>query len=138
MTGRGTETTPKCNGFGFYPATDISMKYGLRCLKTHQFSAYEHQIVRIAKFSVGEYKQLPVNFVHRCDLPTSMSIDEFEIRYRESMREVLDQLQYAVMLSAQLQDTVSTIGSSLQTLNHTTEQFITQQRDATESAPARN
>ncbi|MEO1592602.1 MAG: hypothetical protein AAFU71_15110 [Cyanobacteria bacterium J06632_22] len=67
-----------------------------------------------------------------------MSIDEFEIRYRESMREVLDQLQYAVMLSAQLQDTVSTIGSSLQTLNHTTEQFITQQRDATESAPARN
>ncbi len=67
-----------------------------------------------------------------------MTIDEFEIRYRESMREVLDQLQYAVMLSAQLQETVGTIGSSLQTLNHTTEQFITQQRDAAESATSRN
>ncbi|MEO0540915.1 MAG: hypothetical protein AAFZ80_08620 [Cyanobacteria bacterium P01_A01_bin.105] len=67
-----------------------------------------------------------------------MSIDEFELRYRESMREVLDQLQYAVMLSSQLQETVSTIGSSLQNLNQTTEQFITQQRDASESTTSRS
>ncbi|MEL6136098.1 MAG: hypothetical protein AAFQ61_11560 [Cyanobacteria bacterium J06626_23] len=68
-----------------------------------------------------------------------MSIDEFELRYRESMREVLDQLQYAVMLSAQLQETVSTIGTSLHTLNQTTERFIADQRDLSEpSASARN
>lgn len=57
-----------------------------------------------------------------------MSIDEFEVRYRESMRNVLDQLQYVVMLSAQLQESMTHIGASLEGLNHTTEQFLAEQR----------
>jgi hypothetical protein len=57
-----------------------------------------------------------------------MSISEFEVRYRESMRDVLDQLQYVMLLSAQLQESMTQIGASLQDLNQTTEQFLTQQR----------
>jgi uncharacterized iron-regulated protein len=65
-----------------------------------------------------------------------MSIDEFEIHYRESMREVLDQLQSVVMLSAQLQEKVADIGLSLEQLNQATEQFLDQQRGVTNGATA--
>ena len=59
-----------------------------------------------------------------------MNLDEFEMHYRESMREVLDELQYVVMLSAQLQEKMLHLGTSLQNLNQTTEVFIRQQRSS--------
>jgi uncharacterized protein YoxC len=61
-----------------------------------------------------------------------MSTDEFELHYRETMRDVLDQLQYIVMMSSQLQDAITKIGTSVQTLNQTTEQFLNQQRGRVE------
>jgi hypothetical protein len=67
-----------------------------------------------------------------------MSTDEFELHYRETMRDVLDQLQYIVMMSSQLQDAIANIGSSIQSLNQTTEQFLSQQRGVAEpSLPSR-
>ncbi|NEP15543.1 MAG: hypothetical protein F6J97_01425 [Leptolyngbya sp. SIO4C1] len=63
-----------------------------------------------------------------------MTLNEFELRYRESIREALDQLQYMTLLSAQMRDTVALVGDSLQSLNQTTEQFIDEQRRSTEAA----
>ncbi|MEO0455172.1 MAG: hypothetical protein AAF152_01135 [Cyanobacteria bacterium P01_A01_bin.114] len=57
-----------------------------------------------------------------------MTIDEFELRYRESMQEVRNQLQYITLLSSQMQDTVTGVSDTLQLFNQTTEQFIAEQR----------
>ncbi|MEM8809538.1 MAG: hypothetical protein AAF921_28475 [Cyanobacteria bacterium P01_D01_bin.44] len=62
-----------------------------------------------------------------------MTIDEFELRYRESMREMRDQLQYIALLSAQMQDTVTGVSNALQLLNETTEQFLAEQRRSPDS-----
>lgn len=57
-----------------------------------------------------------------------MSLDEFEKYYREAMGKALNQLQRVTLLSNNLQDSVEEISASLQQLNRTTEEFITDQR----------
>ncbi|MBD2771234.1 hypothetical protein [Iningainema tapete] len=57
-----------------------------------------------------------------------MSIEEFEMRYRNAMDETLNELQTAVLLFAQVQNQITRIGSSLQTLSHSVEDFISQQK----------
>ncbi|MEM9164761.1 MAG: hypothetical protein AAGC54_17050 [Cyanobacteria bacterium P01_F01_bin.4] len=67
-----------------------------------------------------------------------MTIDEFELRYRESMREVLDQLQYMAMLSSQMRDTVTGVGDALQLVNQTTEEFLAEQRRSSDNQADEN
>ena len=57
-----------------------------------------------------------------------MSLDEFEKYYREAMSEALNQLQRVTLLSANLQDSVNEISTSLQKLNRTTDDYIQTQR----------
>ncbi|MEO0433225.1 MAG: hypothetical protein AAF151_16180 [Cyanobacteria bacterium J06656_5] len=57
-----------------------------------------------------------------------MSLDEFEKYYREAMSQALNQLQRVTLLSANLQESVDEISTSLQQLNRTTEDFISDQR----------
>ncbi|MEM7064400.1 MAG: hypothetical protein AAF572_14695 [Cyanobacteria bacterium P01_B01_bin.77] len=61
-----------------------------------------------------------------------MSLDEFEQYYRESMSKALNQLQRMTLLSANLQETVDELNTSLQTLNQTTEEFLSDQRQNSE------
>lgn len=58
-----------------------------------------------------------------------MNLDEFELQYRNSIDETLNQLQAAVLLLAQLENRITVIGQDLQTLSQTVEEFIGQQRD---------
>ncbi|MEL7508908.1 MAG: hypothetical protein AAFN42_16375 [Cyanobacteria bacterium J06554_1] len=55
-------------------------------------------------------------------------MDEFEKYYREAMSQALNQLQRVTLLSANLQESVEEISTSLQQLNRTTEEFISDQR----------
>lgn len=63
-----------------------------------------------------------------------MSIDEFELHYRESMRDVLAQLQSVVLLSAQLDEKIAHMGSALHQLNESTEQFLKNQKSLADEA----
>ncbi len=58
-----------------------------------------------------------------------MNLDEFELQYRNSIDETLNQLQAAVLLLAQLENRITVIGQDLQTLSQTVEEFVGQQRD---------
>ncbi|MEH2127790.1 hypothetical protein [Nostoc sp.] len=57
-----------------------------------------------------------------------MNLQDFEIQYREAMAETLNELQTAVLLLAQVQQKISTIGSSVQTLSEYVEEFIADQK----------
>ncbi|NEQ52208.1 MAG: hypothetical protein F6K11_19055 [Leptolyngbya sp. SIO3F4] len=57
-----------------------------------------------------------------------MSPDEFEKYYRQAMSEALNQLQRVTLLSANLQESVDEISTSLQKLNRVTDEFIRDQR----------
>ncbi|WP_191757944.1 hypothetical protein [Komarekiella delphini-convector] len=57
-----------------------------------------------------------------------MNLQDFESQYRESMSEMLNELQTAVLLLAQLQLKISKIGSSVQNMSETIEEFITQNK----------
>ncbi|MGD1854907.1 MAG: hypothetical protein ACFB2W_11725 [Leptolyngbyaceae cyanobacterium] len=57
-----------------------------------------------------------------------MSINEFEKYYREAMSDALNQLQRVTLLSANLQESVEEISTSLQRLNHTTDEYMRSQR----------
>ena len=61
-----------------------------------------------------------------------MSLGEFEKHYRETMSDALNQLQRAMLLSSNLQETLEEISVSLQKLNQTTEDFINDQRQNSE------
>ncbi|MEH2022041.1 hypothetical protein [Nostoc sp.] len=56
-----------------------------------------------------------------------MNLQEFEAQYREAMAETLNELQTAVLLLAQVQQKISNIGSSIQTLSERVEDFIANQ-----------
>lgn len=53
---------------------------------------------------------------------------EFEIRYQEQMREILNRLQSAMAASSHLESSVADIGDSLQRLSREVEQFLASQR----------
>ncbi|MEH2233319.1 MAG: hypothetical protein V7K71_27395 [Nostoc sp.] len=57
-----------------------------------------------------------------------MNLQDFEIQYREAMAETLNELQTAVLLLAQVQQKISTIGSSVQSLSESVEEFIAEQK----------
>ncbi|MGV0104800.1 hypothetical protein [Nostoc sp. DSM 114167] len=57
-----------------------------------------------------------------------MNLQDFEIQYREAMAETLNELQTAVLLLAQVQHKISTIGSSVQSLSECVEEFIAEQK----------
>ena len=57
-----------------------------------------------------------------------MNLQEFENQYRNAMDESLNQLQTAVLLLAQLETRIATVGQDLQNLSLTVEEFVTEQR----------
>ncbi|MBN3893513.1 MAG: hypothetical protein HWQ43_31860 [Nostoc sp. JL31] len=57
-----------------------------------------------------------------------MNLQDFEIQYREAMAETLNELQTAVLLLAQVQQKISKIGSSVQTISECVEEFIADQK----------
>ncbi|MGJ5629604.1 hypothetical protein [Nostoc sp. CALU 1950] len=57
-----------------------------------------------------------------------MNLQDFEAQYREAMAETLNELQTAVLLLAQVQQKISTIGSSVQNLSERVEEFIANQK----------
>ncbi|PHM05953.1 hypothetical protein [Nostoc sp. 'Peltigera malacea cyanobiont' DB3992] len=57
-----------------------------------------------------------------------MNLQDFEIQYREAMAETLNEMQTAVLLLAQVQQKISTIGNSVQSLSECVEEFIADQK----------
>ncbi|MEH2061856.1 MAG: hypothetical protein V7K50_06200 [Nostoc sp.] len=57
-----------------------------------------------------------------------MNLQDFESQYREAMAETLNELQTAVLLLAQVQQKISKIGGSVQTLSERVEEFIADQK----------
>jgi len=55
-------------------------------------------------------------------------IDRFEARYREQVRDILDRLQQAGLVSSQLEAAIARIGESVQHLSQDVEQFLAEQR----------
>ncbi len=58
-----------------------------------------------------------------------MSLQDFESQYHEAMSEILNELQTAVLLLAQLQLKISKIGSSVQNISETVEEFIAETKE---------
>ncbi len=57
-----------------------------------------------------------------------MNVQEFETYYRQNIEQTLTQLQTVVLLLAQLENRITTIGQDLHTLSQTVEEFVTQER----------
>ncbi len=57
-----------------------------------------------------------------------MNIEEFENNYRRTIDESLNELQTVVLLTAHLQNRITSIGQSLQNLSQTVEEFIAEQK----------
>lgn len=57
-----------------------------------------------------------------------MDLQQFESQYRSAMAETLNELQTAVLLLAQVQRKIDLIGSSLQGLSQSVEDYISQQK----------
>ncbi|BAZ42414.1 hypothetical protein NIES4101_83830 [Calothrix sp. NIES-4101] len=57
-----------------------------------------------------------------------MNLNEFESQYRDAMVETLNELQTAMLLLAQAQRKISQIGSSVQGLSQSVEEYINNQK----------
>lgn len=57
-----------------------------------------------------------------------MSSQEFESQYRDAMNETLNELQSAILLLAQAQRKISIIGSSVQNLSQSVEEYLINQK----------
>lgn len=57
-----------------------------------------------------------------------MDLQKFESQYRDAMAETLNELQTAVLLLAQVQRKIDLIGSSVQGLSQSVEDYISQQK----------
>jgi hypothetical protein len=57
-----------------------------------------------------------------------MNLEEFENYYRDTVEKILNDLQTAVLLAANLENRIIVIGQDLQNLSQTVEEFIIQQR----------
>lgn len=53
-----------------------------------------------------------------------MNSQDFESQYREAMNETLNELQSAILLLAQAQQKISIIGSSVQNLSESVEEYL--------------
>jgi len=61
-----------------------------------------------------------------------MDLDEFEVRYREQIKDILNRLQSAVAVSSQLELIVTDVGDAVQGLSRDVEQFLVDQRSSVE------
>jgi len=57
-----------------------------------------------------------------------MNVQDFEAQYREAIAETLNELQAAVLLLAEVQNKISSIGNSVQNLSQRVEEFIAEQK----------
>jgi hypothetical protein len=57
-----------------------------------------------------------------------MDPQEFEVRYREQIKNILNRLQSAMVVSSQLEHTIADIGEAVQILSRDVEQFLAEQR----------
>ncbi len=57
-----------------------------------------------------------------------MNLSEFETQSRDTLEQTLNQLQTAVLLVAQLEARIVTIGQDVQNLSQTVEDYVAQQR----------
>lgn len=57
-----------------------------------------------------------------------MDPQEFESRYREQIKDILNRLQSAMVVSSQLEHTIADIGEAVQILSRDVEQFLAEQR----------
>ncbi|MGB3201225.1 MAG: hypothetical protein WBA99_09995 [Nodosilinea sp.] len=57
-----------------------------------------------------------------------MDSQEFEARYREQIKDILNRLQSAMVVSSQLEHTIADIGDAVQSLSRDVEQFLAEQR----------
>ncbi|HEY9735964.1 MAG TPA: hypothetical protein V6D06_06765 [Trichocoleus sp.] len=58
----------------------------------------------------------------------------FKSRYREQVRDILTQLQSAMVVSAQLEVALANIGQSVQALSRDVEEFLSEESDQPPSA----
>lgn len=57
-----------------------------------------------------------------------MNSEDFESQYREAMNQTLNELQSAILLLAQAQRKISIIGSSVQNLSKSVEEYLISQK----------
>ena len=57
-----------------------------------------------------------------------MNSQDFESQYREAMNQTLNELQSAILLLAQAQQKISIIGSSVQNLSESVEEYLVNQK----------
>ncbi|MFQ4140029.1 hypothetical protein PGN35_027325 [Nodosilinea sp. PGN35] len=57
-----------------------------------------------------------------------MTPQEFEMLYREQIRDILNRLQSAVAASSQLEHTITDIGEAVQVLSRDVERFLAEQQ----------
>ncbi|MEM1392504.1 MAG: hypothetical protein AAF316_10585 [Cyanobacteria bacterium P01_A01_bin.80] len=57
-----------------------------------------------------------------------MNSQDFESQYRDAMNETLNELQSAILLLAQAQRKISIIGSSVQNLSQSVEEYLSNQK----------
>ncbi|MGG6239531.1 hypothetical protein ACQ4N7_12965 [Nodosilinea sp. AN01ver1] len=57
-----------------------------------------------------------------------MNPQEFEVRYREQIKDILNRLQSAMVVSSQLEHTIADIGEAVQILSRDVERFLAEQR----------
>jgi hypothetical protein len=56
-----------------------------------------------------------------------MNPKEFEVYYREEVRQILDRLQSAMLVSSQLEAALAEIGEAVQTLSRNVEQYLAEE-----------
>jgi hypothetical protein len=61
----------------------------------------------------------------------SMNLDEFEVQYRDQMDNILNQLQTAILLLADLERRTRVVGEGIQSISQTVEIYISSQRTNT-------
>jgi lipopolysaccharide biosynthesis protein len=57
-----------------------------------------------------------------------MDPQEFETRYREQIRDILNRLQSVMLVSSQLEAAIADIGDSVQSLSRDVETFLSSQK----------
>lgn len=62
----------------------------------------------------------------------NMDPQEFEARYREQIRDILNRLQSAMVVSSELEHTIADIGEAVQLMSRDVERFLDEQRSGPE------
>lgn len=65
-----------------------------------------------------------------------MDPKEFEVYYREEVRQILDRLQSAMLVSSQLEVALAEIGDAVQILSRNVEQYLAQEDSNSDLNPS--